>query len=155
MGILANGDVAFEFGKLISKWTNYLTVFTNGKATLTAEQIERLESHKIEIIETEIDQLVHKKGQIEKVFFKDASTRTVKALYTRPAFEQHCEIPKHLGCELTEQNYVKIYAFQKTTQFGIFACGDNTSVMRSVSYAVAMGGIAGTMSNKELIDDEF
>jgi len=37
-GILGNGEYGFEFSKLISNWTNDLTLFTNGSSTLTAEQ---------------------------------------------------------------------------------------------------------------------
>lgn len=154
-GILANGDVAFEIGKLINNWTKNLTIFTNGKSTLTEEQIAKLTKHSIKIIEKEIDYFSHKNGQIENVIFKDRSSETIKALYARPKFEQHCEIPKLLGCEFTEQNHIKIDWFQKTTENGIFACGDNTSMMRSVSYAVAMGGVAGSMVNREIIEDEF
>jgi thioredoxin reductase len=76
-------------------------------------------------------------------------------LYSRPAFEQHCHIPQQLNCEITEQNYIKIDPFQKTTIHGVYACGDNTSMMRAVSYAVAMGGIAGGMVNRELIEEAF
>ena len=154
-GILANGDIAFEIGKLINNWTKDLTVFTNGKSTLTIEQTEKLQKHNIKIIENEIDYFEHKKGQIKNIVFKDKTSKKIKALYARPKFEQHCEIPKQLGCELTEQNYLKIDPFQKTTENGIFACGDNTNMMRSVSYAVAMGGIAGAMANREIIEEEF
>lgn len=154
-GILANGDVAFELSKLINNWTKDLTLFTNGKSTLTKEQTAKLENHKIKIIETEIDYFKHSKGQIENIIFKDKTLKKMKALYARPIFEQHCEIPKQMGCEFTEQNYLKIDPFQKTTEHGIFACGDNTSMMRSVSYAVAMGGIAGAMTNREITEEEF
>ncbi len=154
-GILANGDVAFEIGKLINNWTKDLTVFTNGKSTLTNEQTEKLQNHKIKIIETEIDYFKHNKGQIESIVFKDKTIITIKALYARPKFEQHCELPKQLGCELTEQNYLKIDPFQKTTVPGIFACGDNSTMMRAVSHAVAMGGLAGGMTNREIIEEAF
>ncbi len=154
-GVFANGDIAFEIGKLINNWTKDLTIYTNGKHTLTEEQVSKLKKNSIKIVEKEIDYFSHKNGQIESIFFKDSTSETIKALYARPKFEQHCEIPKQLGCELTEQNYLKIDLFQKTTEYGIFACGDNTSMMRAVSYAVAMGGIAGGMANRELIEDEF
>lgn len=154
-GILANGDAAFELCKLINNWTKDLTLFTNGKSTLTKEQTEKLGEHKIKIIDTEIDYFEHSKGQIESIVFKDKTSKKMKALYARPTFEQHCIIPKQLGCELTEQNYLKIDLFQKTTEHGIFACGDNTSMMRSVSYAVAMGGLAGAMINREIIEEKF
>lgn len=154
-GILANGDIAFEMGKLINNWTKNLTVFTNGKSTLTKEQFEKLKKHRIKIIEKEIDYFSHNNGQIENIIFKDSTSETIKALYAKPKFEQHCEIPQRLGCEFTEQNHIKIDFFQKTTQNGIFACGDNSSMMRAVSYAVAMGGMAGSMVNREIIEDEF
>jgi thioredoxin reductase len=154
-GIFANGDVAFEMGKLISNWTKDLTIFTNGKSTLTTEQSEKLAKHNIKVIENEIDSFEHCKGQIENIHFKDGSKTAIKALYARPAFEQHCTIPEQLGCELTEQNYIQIDPFQKTTQHGIFACGDNTTMMRSVSYAVAMGGIAGVTANRTITEEEF
>ncbi len=35
-GIIGNGASGFEFAALISNWTNNLTVYTNGKSTLTS-----------------------------------------------------------------------------------------------------------------------
>jgi thioredoxin reductase len=60
-----------------------------------------------------------------------------------------------MGCELTDEGYIKIDAFQKTTINGIFACGDNTTRMRTVANAVAMGTTAGMMVNKEIVFEEF
>ena len=154
-GILANSDMAFEMGKLINNWTSDLTVFTNGAETLTIEQVTKLKEHNIKIIDTQIASFEHNKGQIKNIIFNDGSKYALDVVYARPEFEQQCDIPKQLNCEFTDQNYIKIDEFQSTTISGIFACGDNTSRMRAVSYAVAMGGIAGVMSNKELIDDEF
>jgi thioredoxin reductase len=154
-GVFANGDIAFEIGKLIHNWTKDLTVFTNGKSTLKEEQASKLKKQNIKIVEKEINSFAHNNGQIERIIFADGTSEPIKALYARPEFEQHCEIPKQLGCELTEQNYLTIDPFQKTTVHGIFACGDNTTMIRSVSYAVATGGIAGTMANRELIEEEF
>lgn len=51
-----------------------------------------------------------------------------------------------------DNNLIKINPFKQITQFGIYACGDNSSMMRSVSFAIARGGIAGAMINKELND---
>lgn len=154
-GILANGDIGFEVCKLISNWTKDLTLFTNGKATLTAEQTEKLAEHGIAINESPIDRFEHTNGHIETIVFKDGSKTALKAIYARPAFEQHSTIPQELTCELTEQGYISIDAFQKTTVHGVFACGDNTTFMRSVANSVAMGTLAGVMANKELTEDEF
>lgn len=154
-GILANGDVGFEVSGLISNWTKDLTLFTNGPSTLTAEQAAKLESHNIKVTEAEIKKLEHAQGHLQKIIFKDGTTSSIKALYARTTFEQHSAIPGTLGCELTEDGYIKIDPFQKTTVPGVFACGDNTTRMRTVANAVAMGATAGMMANREMIVEAF
>jgi thioredoxin reductase len=154
-GILGNGEYAVEFSTLISNWTKDLTVFTNGPSTLTPEQSEKIKSHDIRIVETEIVKLEHNNGQLQKIIFKDGTTSSVKALYARSSFVQHCSIPEQLGCELTEDGYIKVDPMQKTNIPGIFACGDNTTRMRTVANAVAMGTSAGIVANKEIVFEEF
>ena len=79
----------------------------------------------------------------------------MKALYAPSPFEQHCPIPQALGCELNDEGYIKIDAFQKTTVDGVFACGDNVTRLRTVANAVAMGTTAWMMANKEFILERF
>jgi thioredoxin reductase len=154
-GILANGDAGFELSSLISNWTNDLILYTNGKSTLTEQQREKLLRHKITIVETEIEQFEHKKGYIESIIFKDGRNAPVKALYARLPFVQHSSIPQALGCEITAEGYIKIDAAQRTTIQGVYACGDNTTRMRTVANAVSMGTTTGLMLNRELIDESF
>ncbi len=154
-GILGNGESGFEFAMLISNWTEDLTLLTHGKSSLTAGQQRKLEKHRIRIIETEIARIDHSNGAIHHLYFKDGAKIPVNALYTRPDFVQHCQIPESLGCELTQEGYLKTDPMQKTTVAGIYACGDNTTRMRTVANAVAMGTTAGMMLNKELVTEAF
>lgn len=153
-GIIGNGDNAFHYARLISNWTKELTLFTNGKSTLTEEQAEKVKRHNIEIIETEIDYIEHNNGRIENVVFKDNFKISVKAVYSGPKFVQHSDIPTSLGCELTEQGLIKVDMFQKTGVPGIYASGDCANG-RAVSVAVSTGTIAGAFSNNELIEEEY
>lgn len=154
-GILANGDFAFHYAQLVHHWTKDLTVFTNGKSSLTQDQKDKIAANNILIIEKEIDYIQHENGNVQQIVFKDASTFQLKAIYSRPDFEQHCTIPESLGCELTEQGLLKVDFGQKTTVENIFACGDNATPMRSVAFAVATGNIAGAMLNSRMIEEEF
>jgi len=154
-GILANGNFAYHYAQLVRNLTKDLTIFTNGKAEFTPEQKDKFAKHNIPIIEKEIAQLKHENGYLKQIVFKNNSTFNLKAIYSRPAFEQHCKIPETLGCELTEQGHIKVDMFQKTTVNGIFACGDNASPMRSVAYAVSTGNVAGSMTNNALTEEEF
>ena len=154
-GILANGEYGYELSQLISNWTNDLTLFTNGTSTLTDEQTEKLEKHQIKIVEKEVERLEHIKGFIQNIVFKDGTKSSVKAIYARSPFEQHCTIPESFGCELTDEGYIKVDPFQETTVKGIFACGDNAARMRTVANAVAMGTTAGITVSKKMIFEEF
>lgn len=153
-GIIANGDMAFEFSKLIFNMTKKLTLFTNGKSTLTKEQTEKLKTHDINLIEDKIKSIEHEHGKLQRVIFKNENFIVLKALYAKIPFKQNIDV-SDLGCELTEQGFIKVDFMQKTSVSGIFACGDNVTMMRSVANAVAQGNLTGAMVNKELSDEEF
>jgi thioredoxin reductase len=149
--IIANGDMAYHIGALITNWTKDLTLLTNGKSTLTKEQTDDLQKRNVSIIETSISDLVHKDGMVESVNFADGTSIQVNAIYSKPPFEQHSHLPQQLGCQLNEQGYIQVDIKQKTTADGIYAAGDNTSMMRAVAAAVAGGNMAGAAINAELI----
>ena len=154
-GVLGNGENGFELAQLISNWTNDLTLFTNGTSTLTAAQLNKLENNHIKIEEKEIDRLEHTNGQLHHVVFKDGSKSSIPAIYVRSLFEQHCKIPEAVGCELTDEGYIKTDAFQETTVSGVWACGDNSTRFRTVANAVAMGTAAGMTISKKTIQKNF
>jgi thioredoxin reductase len=154
-GIIASGDTGFELSALISNWTNDLTLYTNGKSTLTPQQRTKLEQHQVDIIETEIERIEHTSGYVRNIIFKNGGSAPVTAVYARLPFVQHSDIPQMLGCELTPDGYVKIDPAQRTTVPGVFACGDNATRMRTVANAVSMGTTTGLMVNKELIEETF
>lgn len=154
-GILANGDIAFEFSKMILNWTKDLTLFTNGRSSLTEEQEQQLKQHNVKINEGEMGEIQHEEGQIQQIVFKNGATIPLKALYAKIPVVQSLDVSEDLGCELTEHGLIKINEHQKTTVHGVFACGDSTTMMRSVANAVAQGNLAGAIVNKELVDEEF
>lgn len=153
-GVLSNGDAAFHIAKLVSNLTDQLTIFTNGKASFTDEQATQLKKHNIPIIETEIEEIEHDEGHVQRVVFRDRREIQVKAIYATLPFEQHSGIPRELGCQLNEQGLIEVDLMQKTSVPGVYACGDNSG-MRAVSVAVAAGTRAGAVANFEFIEEAF
>ena len=153
--IIGNGERAFHIASLVSNLTSDITLLTSDEAEFNTEQKTRLDNHNIRIIESGITEIEHEKGNIRNVIFNDGSKTSFDAVYAIIPFEQHSHIPASLGCELTDQGHLKVDMLQKTTVDGVFACGDNTSMMRSVANAVHSGNMAGAAINRELSEERF
>ncbi len=153
-GILADGDMAYDFTKLVYNLTKDLSLFTNGKSVLSGEQKEKLAENKISLIEDQVESIAHENGYIRKIIFKTGKEISLNALYAKIPFIQNVDVSE-LGCELTEQGFIKVDFLQKTNIPGLFACGDNVTMMRSVANAIAQGNFTGAMVNKELTEEEF
>ena len=154
-GIIANGDKAVHIASLVKNLTENVTIMTRGKANFTSEQLEKLKNNQIDIIEKEISELKNENGYVKSLVFDDGKEIDFEAVYGAFPFQQHSDIPKDLGCEFTEMGHIKTDMFQKTNVPGLFVCGDNSSMMRSVSNAVMTGNVAGAMVNMELVTDCF
>lgn len=154
-GILANGEKALHLASLVCNLTHDLTVLTSGKVDFSPEQLAKLKEHHIKIEESEVVEIEHDNGVLKNVLFKDGSRAGFDAVYAPVPFEQHSDIAASLGCELTEHDHIKIDHLQRTSITGVYACGDNSSGMRSVANAVSSGNLTGGMVNKDLTEEEF
>jgi thioredoxin reductase len=153
--IMANGPKAFHLASLVNNLTDYLTILTAGKADFSEDQLQKLDKHGIKIIEKEVSAIEHEKGYLKKIVFKDGSKENFSAAYGAVPFVQHSDIPLALGCELDENGYIKVDHFLKTTIQGVYACGDSSTMMRSVANAVYGGNLAGALVNMELTEEHF
>lgn len=154
LGVIANGEMAYEFAKMIYNWSAQLTLFTNGPITLNEEQTQRIKAKGIKIVTEEIAEMVHWDGVLKHVLLKNGTKHELKAVFARGGLEQHSAIAAQLGCEIDQQNLIVVNDVQ-TTIPGVFAAGDCTTMFRTVSGAVANGSKAGIFANKEMIEEDF
>lgn len=153
--IIANSDRAFHLASLVKNLTDDLVILTRGKSDFSDEQIEKLSQNNIPVIETEINEMIHENGNITSLVLADGSILYPEAVYGAFHFKQHSDIPGSLGCEFTEHGHLIIDQKQTTTVPGIYACGDNSCMMRSVANAVYTGNFTGAMVNMELANEVF
>ncbi|WP_313368744.1 NAD(P)/FAD-dependent oxidoreductase [Sphingobacterium mizutaii] len=153
--IMIDNEKAFHIAQLVNNLTDNITILTSGKTYFSDVQLQKLKDHHIDIIDKEVLEIVHHLGNVNAVTFTDGSQVKFDAIYASVPFIQHSQIPQELGCELNEQGYIKTDSFQMTNIEGVFACGDNTSPMRSVANAVAAGNLTGAMVNYILTEENF
>ncbi|QNH63328.1 NAD(P)/FAD-dependent oxidoreductase [Hymenobacter sediminicola] len=155
LGVLGNGDVGFEFARLIQHWTPDLRLFTDGPSTLSAEQTRQLQAHSIRIIETPLTEMEHEAGQLHHLRLADGTREPLNALYARVPFTLPGTLHQQLGCALTEQGFIKADEVGRTSVEGVSAAGDNSSPMRQLAMAAANGSKAAAFLNNNLIETAF
>ncbi|MGG5208572.1 NAD(P)/FAD-dependent oxidoreductase [Chryseobacterium sp. MIQD13] len=153
-GILSDGDMGYDFSKLVYNLTKDLFLLSNGPSVLSKDQKDKLAQNNISLVEDEVEKIEHENGNIKKIVFKSGKEISLKALYAKIPFGQNINV-SDIGCELTEQGFIKVDFMQKTNIPGVFACGDNTTMMRSVASATAQGNFTGAVVNKELSEEKF
>lgn len=153
--IIANGHKAYHLASLVNNLTDNISIITSNSKDFEDKELQKLKAHDIKIIEKDIAYIKHQNGQLERIVFKDGSSKFFECAYAAIPFEQNSGIPQQLGCKLTEHGHIEVDFMQKTSVPGIYACGDNSSMMRSVATAVYGGNITGAMLNHELTQEQF
>lgn len=154
IGLLANGDVAFEMVHLIRNWSKDLTLFTNGESTLTPEQTEKVKALPVSIVENPVTEIAHTDGYLKNIRLANGQVYPLHAVFARVPFKQHSGLAEQLGCVHTETGLIGVSEFGETSVKGVFAAGDNSSFFRQVVVASANAVKAAGWINRELIGEE-
>lgn len=155
LGVLANGDAAFEFARLLLNWSRDLTLFTNGPSTLNEAQSQTLTRFGIGLVETPLAAIPHENGTLSGLVLADGRTHPLDAVFARVPFAQSSDLAEQLGCATGDWGLLKTDDFGKTSVNGVFAAGDNTTLMRQVVAAAANGAKAAAFINRDLVEEEF
>lgn len=154
-GLLANGDMAYHVAMLLKQLTSDLIIFTNGSAQFTSEQWNKIQTNQIQVVEMPVHKIIHHEGYLKKLVLTNDTLHELKVMYAKVNFEQHCNLPEHLGCVTDNLGLIKVDEMQKTNIEGVYAAGDNTSMGRSLSIAIAAGTRAGAALNAEICAEDF
>ena len=105
--------MAFELSKMVKNLTDDIVIFTNGPSELSEEQISILTERNIQVNEKKVIEISHENGNLNGLIFNDGSEFAITAIYARPDFAQHCDVPQQLGCELDEHGLLTTDLFSK------------------------------------------
>ena len=153
--LLADGEAVLEFLPLLRNLTDQLSLLTNGPSSLSEKERRWLQQYQIGLIETPLEKLGHERGHLNAVYFQDGTTMPMDALYVRAGFRHSADWAGQTGCRLDAMGYIETNDFWQTSVPGLYAVGDNSYPMRSVSNAVSAGSFAAAMINRELASEQF
>lgn len=148
--IIVSGDKALHMAKVISGWTERYTICTNGSDSLTDEQREELKQHHVTVFDAPIQSINSEEGMVQQVVLNDGTAIPCTGVFFQPKLFTGSELPKAIGCEITESGTVIVDASGKTSVAGVYSAGDAASEMYQAITAASLGALSAVSINNEL-----
>ena len=109
----------------------------------------------IELREGKIDRLAQENGTLTGIVLITGEVILRHGIFVQPQPQQHSDLAKQLGCNLTDNGAVQVGEDKQTSVAGVYAAGDTTTLFSSIIIVVAEGTIAGVFVNKALIAENL
>jgi thioredoxin reductase len=122
--LIVKGADALHMAKVISGWTNNITICTNGPDDLMDAQREELQQHNISVFDSPIQSIESNDGMVQQVILKDGTSIGCRGIFFRPKLMTGSDLPQAIGCEVTEAGTVIVDNLGKTNVPGIFSAGE-------------------------------
>ncbi|MGN7351461.1 NAD(P)/FAD-dependent oxidoreductase [Paenibacillus sp. 2003] len=148
--IIVSGDKALHMAKVISGWTERYTICTNGSDSLTDEQREELKQHHVTVFDVPIQSINSEEGMVQQVVLNDGTAIPCTGVFFQPKLFTGSELPKAIGCEITESGTVIVDATGKTSVAGVYSAGDAASELYQAIMAASLGALSAVSINNEL-----
>lgn len=157
LGVLATDEWAVHEAVHVRRFSDEVTLYTNGGCDMTADQRDLLEARDVSVRDERLARLDGPGASLDRLVFTDGSTAPCQALFCRPRTRQRSDLPARLGCRLLDDGAVEVNEFGQTTVPGVFAVGDMARqagfplLAHQVVVAAAQGVIAGVVIDQELL----
>lgn len=110
--------------RLIGRWTETLTVFTNGADVVTAAEEAELAAAGITVRRHPIVELVGDRGRLEAIRLADGATIAVDGGFVRPVWETELSFLDRIAPTLDEAGHLVTDRSGRTDVPGLYAAGD-------------------------------
>jgi len=147
--VINKGAELMHFAPVISGWTNQFTICTNGPDGLSDTEREALQQ-KVSVLVSPIKHIDSKDGIVQQVVLEDGTSIPCRGIFFKPNLVTGSDLPRAIGCEMTETGMVVVDEFGKTSVPGVYSAGDAASRMQQAIAAAAMGSLTAAMINNEL-----
>ncbi|WP_339242315.1 NAD(P)/FAD-dependent oxidoreductase [Paenibacillus sp. FSL R5-0517] len=148
--IIVSGDKALHMAKVISGWTDRYTICTNGSDSLTDEEREELKQHHVTVFDAPVKSIDSEKGMVKQVVLNDGTAIPCTGVFFQPKLFTGSELPKAIGCDISESGTVIVDASGKTSIAGVYSAGDAASELYQAITAASLGALSAVSINTEL-----
>lgn len=143
-GVLYSSPMSLHMPLLYANWTDDITLILDGHG-IVEEERSKLEKRGVKIIDGKLASIKHQAGRISGVTMEDGAGIALGALYAHPRNRPSADLHLQLGLDMADTptgSMVVVGDMQATSRPGIYAAGDLTTGMHSVTFASNSGSLA-------------
>ncbi|MNZ88553.1 hypothetical protein D3C78_1074480 [compost metagenome] len=141
---------------MVYNWSRDILICTNGKNSLSVEQIGFLERKGISTYTPRIIELKGKDGLLSSIRFDNGMEVQRAGGFVSPWWEHGTTFGEALGCSLSPEGGYMTDRYGRTTVPGVYAAGDSSMVTPSqVIIAAGEGSKAAIGVNIDLTNQDF
>ena len=150
IAVIGNGASGTALALALKTWSDQVLLCTHGRARLQPDHRKRLATHQIQLHHDRIEQVEHEGGRVKFLAFAGGDRIACEAIFLSTRQRPQCELPKQLGCALTNRGLVKTDHLGQTRVPGLYVAGDASRDVQFVIVAAAEGAKAAVAINKTL-----
>lgn len=153
--LIVRGHRAIHLATTVAGWTDRIAVCTNGPDELDEMQREAFRLRNIPLYDAPIARIASRDGIAERVVLADGTEIACEGLFFAPLLGPGTDLPRALGCDVTELGIMRVDAFGKSNVRGVFGAGDAATEFFQIATAASMGAMAGVGINGELLAEAW
>ena len=143
-GLLYSSPMSLHAPALYANWTNDITLILDGH-DIPDEERHKLEKRGVNLEDGKLASITHDQGRLRGVTLEDGTEIALEALYAHPRNRPSSDLHAQLGLDMKDTptgTMIAVGDMQATSRPGIFAAGDLTTGMHSVTFANNTGSLA-------------
>lgn len=143
-GLLYSSPMSLHAPALYANWTDDITLILDGNEIIDAER-HKLEKRGVRIVDGRLKTIQHENGHLESVTMEDGTELPLSALYAHPQNRPSATLHEQLGLDTKSTptgTMIEVGDMQATSKPGIYAAGDLSMPMHSITFATNSGSLA-------------
>jgi thioredoxin reductase len=150
VGIVADGPLGVVKAIMLREWAPDVVLFP-GDYSLTEDEAAQLDKRGITVEPGKVTRLAVTDGRLTGVDLADGRTVVRTAVFVNPTFVPKDTLLRDLGCDLTDQGWVRTDRDGRTSVAGVWAAGNVVDPKAQLISSAGQGAATAVALNHDLI----
>jgi thioredoxin reductase len=155
LGVLGDGERAATLARVLTTWSEDITVFTAAPDEIAGELLSLLGRRGVRFVAERVLGLEAEQGALVRVRLDGRAPVPCRALFVSGGQHQRSPLIQRLGCAIDERGIAETGECESTNVPGLFVVGDASRDVQLVVMAAAEGAQAACEINRQLSREAF